>query len=103
MTTKTASEPRALRAKELSAQRQTLLAMKAYIDRMAPLWSDAQFVEALRQVSRQRKRLYNSLRERGHARDIPASPKLAMPARHGEVGMSHIEVTGLFGLARPNN
>ena len=92
--------PRAVRARKLSALRTALNAMLAYIDRMAPVWTDGQLVQAMTHVGRQRRIVYSVLHDHESAATALKSPSPPSFPHFREVGRSMINVMDLYGLPR---
>ena len=100
MSTRITSGLRTARARMLVAQRSALNAMITYIDRMAPVWSDAQLLQAMTHLGRQRRMISSALHDHESIANTlnsswpPSTPHL------GEVGRSKINVMDLYGLPR---
>ena len=98
MIPRTMTASRTARARKLSAQRKMLRDMEAYIERMAPQWSDGQLVQAMTHVSRQSKMIHRSLEHQEPSEQDHEQSRVTWPPHTGEVGRSCIQVLDLYGL-----
>ncbi len=99
MIPRTMRASRTARARELAAERKMIQHMHAYVERMAPQWSDAQLIQAMTHVGRQSKWIEHARHQFDDTWPIEESARVTRSSATREVGRCRMEVRDLYGLS----